>query len=95
VDRQARERHDIQTPRMWTFSLAIAPDGGAWVVRGGDTTSKSVSLLRLAPEGNRSVNLTGEPCPSRTFTLWGPWLVFYTDPALGREICNVSKKFLA
>jgi hypothetical protein len=92
VDTKARAEHDVQTPRLWTFSLALDPDGRAWVVRDGDAAKKAVSLVRLAPEGNHEVHVTGQPCWSRTFTLWGSWLVFYTDPALGRDVCNVARR---
>jgi hypothetical protein len=92
VDKKAKEEHDIQTPRVWTFSLALGPDGGAWVVRTGDAVKKSPSMIRLAARGNDEVSLTGQSCSSRTFTLWGSWIVFSTDSASGREICKVARR---
>jgi hypothetical protein len=92
IDRIAKEGHDVQTPLVWTFWLALAGDGGAWVVGERDAVSGSIPLIKLTAQGNRNSSLPDHPCPRRTFTLWGSWLVFYTDTASGREVCNWTRR---
>jgi hypothetical protein len=91
VDRRAKQRRDVQTPVIHWFYLALDDRGDAWVVRNVDAPAQSVSLFKLSPGGNTAKPLAGVACASRTFTIWGDWIISFTDPASPRVCCQARR----
>ena len=80
MDQEAREKHEVQTPSLWWFSLAIDAKGDVWVIQSCDKTHGKTSTLRIPLAGSTgSVDFTGACC-SRSSTVWNGWLVSYAEP---------------
>jgi hypothetical protein len=91
VDRQAKQRRDIQTPTLRWFYLNLDERGEPWLVRNVDVPGKTVSMVKLSPGGSQEKVLSGVGCASRSFTIWGDWMILFTDPASPR-VCSEARR---
>src|SRR5436305_660558 len=87
VDRQARSRHDVQIPTIFSLHLALTAQGEAWVLQRHDAASHTVTLLRVGGDGATSRVLPEGPCPSYHLLAWGSHLISYREPESPQGVC--------
>jgi hypothetical protein len=90
TDRDMKEKHEVFTPGIRWFSLAVDSAGAAWSVLTCDAKKSKASLLQVPLEGkSRSVALDNACC-SLPLVIWKDWLVTYSDPTKPR--CNLVRR---
>ena len=89
VDATARAAGDSQTPGVFYFNdFALDSKGQAWVVGERDRSEGRTTFLVIRDGGkvDRHVLETSD-CSAPGVTVWGPWLIQYTDAAAPSGFC--------
>ncbi len=94
-DLDAREKKSGGTQRPIFLDLYPGLDGQGrfWTVQAVSGAAKTAELAGAVEDGRSRRSLPRIACPSRTFVFWGDHLIFYTDPANPREVCNSIERF--
>lgn len=93
VDAREKKAGGSQRPIFLDLYPALDGQGRFWTVQAISGAAKTVELVGAVESGRSRRSLPRIACPSRTFVFWGNHVVFYTDPASPREVCNSIERF--
>lgn len=86
LDQQHKRDGASFRPLMWSYpTLALAPDGTAWIAEG--STATAVNLVGIRRDGTIVKKSVESPCPSVRIELWRERFVFYRDPGSPKPYC--------
>jgi hypothetical protein len=93
VDARERRAGTSQRPIFLDLYPGLDGQGRFWTVQAVSGAAKTAELAGAVENGRSRRSLPHIACPSRTFVFWGNHLVFYTDTANPREVCNSIERF--
>jgi hypothetical protein len=88
LDSQAKKQGTANRPLLFRLYPAIDGDGTFWTAREIHTLTKTAVLASSTVLGTSQRVLTKLSCTSFNLVFWGNQIVFYTDPAMPRDVCN-------
>jgi hypothetical protein len=93
TDREMRERREVFTPAIWWFDMAVDAAGTAWSIPDCDGAQGLATLLQIPLIGKHRSAVVETPCCARGLVIWNGWLILHSDPAPGRKMCNLIRRF--
>ncbi|HQT94896.1 MAG TPA: hypothetical protein PK435_09705 [Thermoanaerobaculaceae bacterium] len=94
VDRQARERSQVQTPILYYFSdVAIDERGDVWAVTERDRSRGRTTVAVAHENGKVDLQTYETPnCCAPLLAVWGDQLVQYSDAVLSSTFCVEERR---
>ena len=93
LDAREKKAGGSQRPIFLDLYPGLDGKGHFWTVQAISGAAKTAELAGAAEDGRSRRSLPRIACPSRTFVFWGDHLIFYTDSANPREVCNSVERF--
>jgi hypothetical protein len=91
-DQEMKERHEVFTPGIWWFSLAVDSSGAAWSVLSCDRAQSQATLLQVPLLGKSHTLTFHSACCALPLAIWHEWLIQFSDPVAPREVCNSIRR---